>query len=125
MCPAIPISSIYGSGIENWNASAYAALSLASRLSGIVREHNALLTVARAAWNLDRSLRHFLEEIYTAVREAERTPPPPPKEPITAEQIFEGANTCRKLHQTVEKLYIRAKATGLTNRALVGGVSIL
>ena len=54
-------------------------------------------------------------------REGGRTNPPAlPKEPITAEQIFEGANTCRKLHQTVEQLYIRAKATGLTNRALVG-----
>lgn len=116
MCPAIPISTIYGPGTDHWNASAHAALSLAWRVSASVRSQATILSLARDAWKLERILRDFLEEIYKAAE----NPPPPPTEPITTEQIMDAANTLRQIHRTIEQLYTRAKSAGLTNRRFIG-----
>src|SRR5579859_1329266 len=115
MCPAIPISTIYGAGIDNWNASAYAALSIACRVSASLRAQTAILSLTRDAWKLEGVLRHFLDQIYKAVEN-----PPTPTEPVTREQILEAANTLRQIHRTIEQLYTRAKSAGLTNRSFIG-----
>jgi len=116
MSPAIPISAIYGAGIDNWNASAYAALSVASKVSAAIRVQGAIVSVTRDAWKLDSLLRNFLVDIYKAVE----NPLPPPKEPITEEAILDAANTLRRLHGLIDGLYSLAKSGGLTNRRFIG-----
>jgi len=116
MCPAIPISAIYGAGIDNWNASAYAALSVASKASAAIRVQGAIFSVTRDVWKLDALLRNFLADIYHAVE----NPPPPPKEPITEDAMLDAANTLRRLHRLIDDLYLRARSGGLTNRRFIG-----
>jgi hypothetical protein len=115
MCPALPISTIYGAGTDKWNASAYAALSVASRVSASVRTQGTIFSLSRDIWKLDGMLRNFLEEIYQAAEN-----PPPPTEPVTKEQMMEAAKTLQQIHRTIEQLYVRAKSAGLTNRRFIG-----
>jgi hypothetical protein len=115
MCPAIPISTLYGAGTDKWNASAYGALSVAWRVSTSVRVQANILSLSRNVWKLDGILRHFLEEIYKAAEN-----PPARTEPITKEQIMEAANTLQQIHRTIDQLYARAKSAGLTNRGFIG-----
>ena len=116
MCPAIPILNIYGASTDRWNASAHAALSLAWRVSASVRSQATIISLARNVWKLEHILREFLEKIYQTAE----NPPPPPTEPITKEQIMEAASTLQQIHRTIERLYIRAKSAGLTNRRFIG-----
>jgi len=115
MFPAIPISTLYGAGTDKWNASAYAALSVAWRVSASVRTQATILSLSRDVWKLDGILRNFLEEIYKAAEN-----PPPPTEPVTKEQMMEAAKTLQQIHRTIEQLYVRAKSAGLTNRRFIG-----
>ena len=115
MCPALPISAIHGAGTDKWNASAYAALSVASRVSASVRTQGTIFSLSRDIWKLDGMLRNFLEEIY---RTAEN--PPPPTEPVTKEQMLEAAKTLQQIHRTIEQFYARAKSASLTNRRFIG-----
>jgi hypothetical protein len=115
MRPALPISTIYGAGTDKWNASAYAALSVASRVSASVRTQGTIFSLSRDIWKLDGMLRNFLEEIYQAAEN-----PPPPAEPVTKEQMMEAAKTLQQIHRTIEQLYVRAKSAGLTNRRFIG-----
>jgi hypothetical protein len=116
MCPAIPISAIYGAGSDNWNASAYAALSIASKVSAAVRAQGAIISLTREVWKLDGVLRNFLGDIYKAAE----NPPPVPQEPVTEEAVLEAAKTLRRLHGLIDQVYLRAKSGGLTNRRFTG-----
>jgi len=119
MCPAIPISAIYGASTDKWNASAYAALSVASSVSASVKAQATIFSLSRDVWKLNGMLRNFLEEIYR--RAAENVPAP--TEPVTKEQkeqMMEAARTLQHIHRTIEQLYTRAKAAGLTNRRFIG-----
>src|SRR5713101_4588151 len=115
MCPAVPISTLYGAGTDAWNASAYAALSMAWRVSASLRTQSAILTLTRDVWKMDSMFRHFLEKIYKAAENQV-----PPSEPVTEQQILEAAKICRQIHGTVEQFYSRAKGAGLTNRRFIG-----
>jgi hypothetical protein len=117
MCPAIPISAIYGASTDKWNASAYAALSVASSVSASVKAQATIFSLSRDAWKLDGILRNFLEDIY---RRAAAENAPAPTEPVTKEQMMEAARTLQRIHRTIEQLYGRAKGAGLTNRRFIG-----
>lgn len=114
MCPTLPISTIYGADTDKWNASAYAALSLASSVSASVKAQATIFSLSRDVWKLDGILRNFLEEIYKAAEK------PPPTEPVTKEQMIEAAKTLQQIHRTIERLYVRARSAGLTNRRFIG-----
>ena len=113
MCPALPNNS------DNWNASAYAALSVASQISSALKTQAARLSLAHNMWKLDRAFRDCLEGIYEA---AENPNPVPPAEPITEEKIRHVANLCHALHASIEGLYQNSKSRTLTNSYLVGVV---
>jgi hypothetical protein len=116
LSPAIPVSTIYGAGTDTWNASAYAALSMAWRVSASLKNQNAIFTLTISAWKMDSALRHFLVQIYKAAE----NPQSVTSGPITEQQILEAAKTCRQIHSTIEQIYIRAKGAGLTNRRFIG-----
>lgn len=116
MCPAVPISAIYGAGTDDWNASAYAALSVASKVSAAVRQQGTIFSLTRDVWKLDSLLRDFLNNIYKAVE----SPPAPPAEPITEEATLDAANTLLRLHGVIDAIYSRTKRAGLTNRRFIG-----
>jgi hypothetical protein len=115
MSPTIPITNVYGAGTDAWNAYAYDALSLASKLSAALKGQSDILSLTHKVWKLDALLRDFLAEIYRAVEN-----PPKVQEPITEETILDAAHTLRRLHQLVDGAYSLARNAGLTNHKFIG-----
>jgi hypothetical protein len=77
-----------------------------------------MISFAASVWQLDRALRKFLERIYLDIERRVKNNVTP--EPVNKEVLAESLRTLRTIANTIEGLYSRAKASGLTNRTLVG-----
>lgn len=116
MCPATT-ANVLGLGVitDEWNASAYAALAKARKLSAAVKSHAAILILAKEVWRLDNGLRKILSDLYTSVEHPKLQP-----EPITEEMVHNASRACLQLHARVDEIYELAKRAGLLNRSFVG-----
>jgi hypothetical protein len=113
MCPAMALGFS-----DQWRAEAHRAASLAFRVSAALDNHAQMISLAANVWQLDRALSKFLEGIYLDIERRVKNNIPP--EPVKKEVLAESLRTLRTTANTIEGLYSRAKASGLTNRTLVG-----
>jgi hypothetical protein len=116
MCPSLAIGSALGSA--PWSADAFLAESLASKVSYSVRSQANVLLLAKDLWTLDSKLRKFLKGIYTDAEKRFKSGVKSP--PVSEEDIESALQTLRRVSESVEQMYRRAKAAGLTNRRFVG-----
>ena len=120
MCPAnAGIGPNVNIGSDLWNVGAYETASIASRtayrLSGHINQHLKIVSISMDVWKLDRQLKNFVEGIYRDIEAVE-----PPSEPVSEVKVREAISLLKNLHETIERMYEKAKAIGLTNRTLVG-----
>lgn len=113
MCPAIPVV-----GIDLWRADVHKSASLALRLSAAVQNHAWVMALAADVWCLDFALRKVIEQVY--VDYEHRIESGIPAEPVSDEAIAEALASTRALCNTIDRVYEKARAGGLTNRRMVG-----
>jgi len=113
MATAVAVLSSFGS--DQWDAETYAVLSLAARLSSLVKTRSQAIRLAYQMWRLNSMLAGFFEAV-SNVFEGRVSPS---TTPVTPEQIEDSIRTLRKMHAALETLYEAAKRSQLTNHSLI------
>ena len=113
MASAAAVLSNFGS--DQWDAELYAVLSLAARLSTLVKNRAQTFRLAYQLWRLNSALAGIFEEL----RDKMEGKIPDTSGLPTAEQIEDGIRTLRKAHVSLETLYEAARRSRLTNNSLV------
>jgi hypothetical protein len=100
----------------SWRLDAMRAETLTSKVSASVRNQANILRVAGNLWTLDGRLRDFLEKFYKQVEKGAPALVTPP----TEEDLQSALKSLRNITDSIEEMYNRGKAGGLTNRRFVG-----
>jgi hypothetical protein len=114
MCPSVAMSAAV-LAMPSWRVDALRAETLASKVSASVRNQANILRVASNLWTLDGRLRDFLEKFYKQVEKGTPSVTPP-----TEEGLQSALKSLRSITDSIEEMYNRGKAGGLTNRRFVG-----
>jgi hypothetical protein len=112
MSPSIALTIM---GTDQWNATAYSAVSVAYRISGAVRDKAAAFRIASKLWRLNKLLAAMMESFYSRVEKAEIEKLEPP----SAERIQSAINAVMTLLSAIERMSNSLKDSGL-NRGIVG-----
>jgi hypothetical protein len=102
--------------LDRWNADIYGVMSLASRLSSLVKDRAATVKVAYHIRRLDSSLAKLFTEIRKAIEEGT-----PKGHGVTLEHIVEISESLGKLHEILDKFHEACRRSRLTNNSLVAG----
>jgi len=105
--------SLFGS--DQWNAEVYDSLSVASKVSGMVRDRAQVFRLAYQLYTLNTKLRDIFEKVHSAIEN------PKPGEPASPEQFQKLIFVIRELSTTLYNTYERAKLARLTNYSLIAG----
>jgi hypothetical protein len=100
---------------DRWDADMYGAMSLASRLSALVKDRSATFRLAYKLWNLDNILRGLMNQVHDSLEtgKGEGT-----KEEVTGDRIHEVIQGLRRLCGLLDKIHVAAKMAGLTNNTV-------
>jgi hypothetical protein len=102
--------------VEHWYADLYGAMSLAYRLSALVKTRTAAIKVVYHVRHLDSILEKFFKEIHGAMKKGV------PKDlDSSPEKISEAVQSLRKLHAILSKFQHACKIARLTNNSLMAG----
>jgi len=102
-------------GSDQWDAELYAVLSMAARLSALVKNRAQTFHLTYQLWRLNAALSRFFDEL----RDVMEGKKPAVPAPLTAEQLEDGIRTLRKIHVSLETMYEAARRSRLTNNSLV------
>jgi hypothetical protein len=102
--------------LDRWYADIYGAMSLALRLSSLVRDRAAALKLAYNIRRLDLILSNMFTEIHKAIEKGM-----PKGRDVTPESIAEACESLHKLHGLLEKFLEACKRARLTNNSLMAG----
>ncbi len=102
--------------LDRWYADIYGAVSLAFRLSSLVKDRAATVKLAYHIRRLDSVLSNFFVEIHKAIEKGM-----PKGREVTPENIAEACESLYKLHSILEKFHEACKRARLTNNSLMAG----
>ena len=111
-------------GSDQWNAGVYGSLSVASKVSSIVRGKVQVLQLGYHLHTLNGRLKTFFNEVQETIENpaSAKTPEQPP----TPEQVNQSIESLRELSIKINGVYERSKRMRLTNYSmLAGGLSRL
>ena len=112
MSSAEAVLSNFGS--DQWDAKVYAVVSMAARLSALVKNRAQTFHLAFQFWRLNSALAGFFNEIRDVMEGKKKS-----TSPATPEQIEDAIRSLRKAHVMLETLYESARRSRLTNNSLV------
>jgi hypothetical protein len=113
MSSAEAVLSNFGS--DQWDAKVYAVVSMAARLSALVKNRAQTFHLAFQFWRLNSALSGFFDEIRDVMEGKKKST----ATPATPEQIEDGIRSLRKAHVMLETLYESARRSRLTNNSLI------
>jgi hypothetical protein len=103
-------------GSDQWDAQVYAVLSMASRLSALVKSRAQTIRLGYHLWQLNSLLGRFFDDIRGRAEgklvEAHATSSSP-------EQIDDSIRALRQIHVKIETIYEAARRARLTNNSLL------
>jgi hypothetical protein len=102
--------------VEYWYADLYGAMSLAYRLSALVKNRAAAIKLVYHIRHLDSILEKFFKDIHNAMKKGV-----PKALDSSPERIAEAAQSLRKLHAILNKFHQACKIARLTNNSLMAG----
>lgn len=102
--------------LDLWYADMYGAMSLALRLSSLVKDRVAAAKLAYQIRRLDSILSKFFKEIDRAIEKGM-----PKGRDVTPESVMEASESLRKLHNMLGKFYESCRRARLTNNSLMAG----
>jgi len=112
----VAVLSILGS--DRWNADVYGSLSVASKVSSVIKGRAQTFHLAFLLHGLNGRLKSFFNDFYETMEKP--TPLEQNQEP-TSEQVQQAILAIRKLSTSLSTTYDRAKRMRLTNNSLLAG----
>ncbi len=109
-------------GTDNWNAEMYESLSLAARLSIVVknvRSHGQNIKLSYWLWKVNARAAKFFQAVDDFV--AENAPPQPDSQPPTPELIEKAIAKLMELGASYNAIYEEARRRRLLNNSLIAG----
>jgi hypothetical protein len=106
-------------GTDQWNADVHGSLSVASKVSLVIKGGAHKFQLAFLLYSLNGRLKSFFSEIYDAMDNAEKTAQA--AEPPKVEQVQQSVFSLRELSTSLSNTYDRAKRIRLTNNSLLAG----
>lgn len=101
---------------DRWDAEVYGAMSLASRLSALVKDRTAAFRLTYKLWNLDNILRGLMNQVHDSLKDGKHAAAG--AEEVTPDRVEEVAQLLRRLHTMLGRIYSAAKIAGLTNSSM-------
>jgi len=111
--------ALAGVGKDQWNASVYGSLSVASRIASAVRDRSRAFQVALLLRKQNKQLAEFLEGVHLRIEG--KIPVEPSAEPLSHEKAENALRSLRELSAQLFGIYQEAKAKRLTNHSLLAG----
>ncbi len=96
----------------------YESLSVASRLSSMVKDRTQIFYLAYHIRRMNHKLSGIFEELYLVL---EGKKPAPPPEPMSPERIQTAINSFRQLYSIMSGITAEAKRKRLFNNSLLAG----
>ncbi|MGO8785864.1 MAG: hypothetical protein ACLQVL_00590 [Terriglobia bacterium] len=110
------IAVIQNIQVEYWYADLYGAMSLAYRLSALVKNRAAAIKLVYHVRHLDSILEKLFKDIHTAMKKGVSK-----DIDSSPESIAEAAQSLRKLHAILNKFQQACKIARLSNNSLMAG----
>lgn len=102
-------------GTDQWNADVYESLSVASRLSSMVKDSTQSFYLAYHLRRLNSRLDGLFGEVFAMIEGKKAIPP---SDPPTPERIRNAINSMYQLHSVLSQIFNSAKCRRLTNNSL-------
>jgi len=116
---SVKVATLNDFGSDSWNAEVYGSLSVASRISSMVKTKTQIIQLAYLLHSLNGRLKSLFNDIQEKIDNPSNFEPP--AEPATPEQFKKAIDTLRELSTTLFNIYERSKRARLTNNSLIAG----
>jgi hypothetical protein len=102
--------------IDRWYADLYGAMSLAYRLSALIKDRTAAVKIAYHLRHLDSTLSKLFKDLHKAMEKGVRN-----NDLAAPEKATEAIQALRKLHGLLHRFQHACKLARLTNHSLMAG----